>query len=403
MRAMRNAGAALAAALLLLVPARARSASAEPELVRMEPSAPRKRAAVPALPPAKPKESAPPREAAPRLERDELREKIRTGKPKRPFFTARTFAWFARSSVDTRYAIQIPSSLVTPVGLEVFYGETQERTAEGMMLVHGAELAPLDWFSVEGEFGEDRQTGGMTDHFWINSPNAALLTNLSNGATWTHPDHEDDTVQRRDHAARRDWLAANAMFRVMDGRVFGAEEWEVSHALDVMIGAHRFRQDGRFSNLRTTTSLGKFFTQQALGPIAGENGTYRAQWRGVHFGMREEMAVPMGFAFDGMVLWSPFMEYRGDGYDNLLVGPGNLRGETPNYEDRSHGSALHFRLGASWTWSVMRLEAGYMRLYFSSHRGNRRYNLYGGGGFDRGLEMTETEVSGLYAGGAVRF
>lgn len=399
---MRKGGAALAAALILSS-SRAFAASAEPELVPMQsgPRRPRK-VDLPAARPLKEAEPAP-RAPAPKdepLGRDDTREILRRTRPKRPYLITRARAWFAQASVDTRYALQVPSTQVTPPGLEVFYGETREQQTSGVMVVYGAEVAPLDWLGFEGEFGEDRRSGTMYDRFWVDARNAQHLTNNATGATWDHPDHEDDTVFESDHRARRDWAAASAHFRVLDGKVLASEDWEIDHALDLTVGAHRFRQDGRFANERVTRSDGKFFPQVPLGPVAGQNGTYTAQWRGPHIGFREEMTLPRGFSMDAMLLWSPFMEFRGDGYDN---GAAALRGETPNYTDRSHGSALHFRLGAAWTWSVLRFEAGYMRLAFSSHRGNRRYYLAGGGIFDQPLEKTETEVSGLYVGGSLRY
>ncbi len=387
--------ALLALASLLLAAARASAAPAEPEL---HPFTPAERTAPPPR-------RAPPRAAAPAPEappprRDEVRETISKGPPRRAYVTIRTRAWIAQGSVDTRYSVQIPRDQIDPPA-DVFYGETDEREASGTLLIHGVEVAPLTWLSAELEYGEDKSAHGTyTDRLWLHSPESDQLTNLSNGAVWHNPDHEDDRVYKADNTSRRDWLAVNVFFRVHEGRLTGSDETEIRHTLDVSIGAHRFRQDSRFTNLARTQSTGKLYALAPVGPIPGFNGTYSAAWRGPHVGFREEIFVPMGFSFDALLLWSPVMEFHGDGYDNL---DGSLRSSTPNYTDRAHGSALHFRLGAAWNWSIVRLEAGFMRLSFTAKQGARRYYNSDGTTFDRGLEYNRTEVSGLYAGGAVRF
>ncbi|MDP3543945.1 MAG: hypothetical protein Q8T11_15865 [Elusimicrobiota bacterium] len=383
-----------AAALLLLAAPPARAASSEPELLPLSPAGrpPSRRGPPPPAP------RAPPAAPVP-FERDDAREAIRLGPPRRPFLTVRSRYWLARSSVNTRYSIQFPRELVDPPG-EVFFGETEERAASGGMLLNSAELAPLSWLSGEFVYGTDRLKGRYFDRYWLHSPHSETLTRYDNGAVWHRPDHEDDTVFQADHAARREWISANLHFRAAEGRVTGSDELEVRHALDMSVGAHRFSQRSRFTNLARTLSTGKFFAPAPVGPIQGFDATYDASWAGPHIGFREDVLIPFGFAFDAQFLWSPFATYRGDGFNNL---DGGLRASSPNYEDRARGSAIHFSLGASWSFSVVRLEAGYMRLSFTSNHGNRRYFLADGTHFDQAVETTRTEASGLYAGGSLRF
>jgi hypothetical protein len=393
---MMIARAAVSAALLFAAP-HARAASAEPELAplspaerpapRREPAAARHRRAEPRPPPPAP------------IERDEVRERLRRGPPQRPFVTVRSRLWLARSTVDTRYSIQIPRAQINPPA-EVFVGETEERAATGSLLINSVEVAPLSWFSGEFEYGRDQATGGYTDRYWLHSPASDTLTKFSNGAVWHNPDHEDDTIFTADHAARREWISASVYFRVAEGRVTGSDEMEVRHALDIAVGGHRFRQDSHFMNLARTLSTGKLYAPAPLGPIPGFDSTYYAIWSGPHLGFREEIEVPLGFSFEGQFLWSPLIEFHADGYNNL---DGSLRPSAPNYQDTARGSAVHFRLGAAWTWSVVRVEAGYMRLSFTSHHGNRRYYNVDGTTSDQAVELTTTEASGLYVGGALRF
>lgn len=391
---MRTAVAAALALIFLAVPD-ARPAPGEPELVPLSPTRPPPRPRREATPPRATRTARPP--APP--QRDESRESIRRGPPERAFLTIRSRLWLARSSVNTRYSIQIPREYISPPA-EVFYGETEERAVEGILLLHSVELAPIRWFSGEFEYGTDRHSGRYTDRYWLHSPHSETLTKTSNGAVWHRPDHEDDTVFTADHAARREWISASVYFRLAEGRVTGSDEVEVRHAFDLSLGGHRFRQASRYTNRERTLSTGKFFTQMPLGPIAGFDATYTAAWTGPHLGLREDISVPLGFSFEGQVLWSPLMEYRADGYDNQDTG---LRATSPNYTDRASGSAVHFRLGAAWNYSVLRVEAGYMRFAFTSAHGNRRYYVVDGSVFDQPVETTRTEISGLYAGANLRF
>lgn len=386
-----------ALAVLLVAAPYARSAPSEPELLPLSPSRP-SAAPRPKPSPPRPRAERPPPAPAP-LERDEVRENIRRGPPERAFLTLRSRLWLASGSVNTRYSIQIPRERISPPG-EVFFGETEERAASGVMMMNSVELAPINWFSAEFEYGTDRRGGRYTDRYWLHSPHSVTLTKVSNGAVWNRPDHEDDTVFVADHQARREWISANVYFRLAEGRVTGSDEVEVRHAFDLSLGGHRFRQSSRFTNLERTLSTGKFYAQAPLGPVAGFDATYAASWAGPHLGLREDITVPLGFSFEGQFLWSPLMEYRGEGFNNL---DGSLRATSPNYSDRANGSAIHFRLGAAWNYSALRVEGGYMRFAFTSAHGNRRYHLVDGTVYDQAVETTRTEVSGLYVGGHLRF
>jgi hypothetical protein len=52
---------------------------------------------------------------------------------------------------------------------------------------------------------------------------------------------------------------------------------------------------------------------------------------------------------------------------------------------------------------MLRVDAGLLRLAFSSHRGNRRYYLASGAVFDQALERTDAIAEGFYVGASLRY
>jgi hypothetical protein len=311
--------------------------------------------------------------------------------------------WIADGSVNTRYNVQVPPNEVSPAGLDVFLGETRDYNVHGLMIVEGAELAPLRWLSFEAEYGSDKPAGGYGDHFWVDAPEATLLTNLSNGATWHNPNHEDDVVYSSDQSANREWVAASAFIRIIDSSFL--EVLNMRDTVDLAVGAERFRQNANMSNASIVFNENKFYAPGLpLGPIPGYASYYDATWQGPHFGFREEFQAKNDFSLTGILLWSPFMEYSGTGYDNLSVNPTGLRQADPNYADWAHGTAIHFFLTAGWSpvrW--LRLEAGWQRLYFYSRTGLRRYYNFDGSTNDVQLDYAQASLAGFFGGATLRF
>lgn len=314
----------------------------------------------------------------------------------------RTRFWMTRGSVDTRYQIAVPPEQVIPRG-EVWYGQTWERGAKGLMVVYSAEFAPLRFLSLEAQYGKVSTHGDFRLHSWVHAPDIGTLTNLSNGATWSYPDHEDDVLAQGDQAGRSDWAAVNLYLRVLQPPPSASENEGLSHSLDLAVGAERYRSSTRATNYRRTASLGKFFPKLSLRALPGFDSTYEARWQGPHLGLREEVRAPHGISFEGSVFWSPFMEYRGDGYYNFSVGPGELRAQSPNYTDSAHGTAIHFQLGLAWEWSILRLEAGYQRFYFYSRTGTEEYYYYDGSVKNNQLNFATADLGGMYTGVSIRF
>ncbi len=317
-------------------------------------------------------------------------------------FSFRTRFWMTRGSLDARYQVPIPPQYIHPPG-EVWYGQTTERGIKGMMAVYCAEAAPLHRLSFEFQYGKSHPSGNYRIHSWIHAPDAAPLTNYLNGATWWRPDHEDDRLSEADNAGQTSWAAANVYFRVFQSRPSASDEESLSHSLDIAVGVERYHALIQTTNLRRILSLAKFYAPAPIGPIPGANMSNEVTWKGPHVGLREEIHAPHGLSVDGSFFWSPFMKYSADGFENLSVGAGLLRGKTPNFQDRADGTAVHFQAGLAWAWKLLRVEAGYQRLYFYSRTGTERYYNYDGTVTDTELNFATAELGGMYTGVSIRF
>jgi hypothetical protein len=321
----------------------------------------------------------------------------------RDLVVLRARAWLTTGSVDTRVSYQIPPQDIKSLNANgatgaVFLGETEQRGANGLMLVYSAEVAPWRWLSGEVQYGQDSPKGSYGDHYWVDSPNAALLENLANKATWNYPNHQDDLVLGADTRSHRDWAAGNVYVRFLEVR----RPWH--EKVDLALGYERFRQDSSLANLSVTINHGMWYAPGLpLGPIAGFASSYCAAWSGPHFGIREEAEGPYGFSMDGTFLWSPFMVYRGEGYDNLGSNWAPTSNSSPNFLDKANGTAVHFQVGVRWDWRLLRLEAGYQRLYFYSSTGTRTFIGPDGSHSSLQLDFATAEMGGAYAGVTIHY
>lgn len=322
--------------------------------------------------------------------------------PRRPFVVLSSRLWLTSGSADTRYSVQIPPSQINPP-TSVYTGETEERGASGLMLVGGAEIAPLEWLSLEVEYGADKVHGRYADRNWIHAPDASTLIYNPTGASWHNPNHEDDLVYGADTAVRRDWASASIYFRLLDSKLSRIENLGLRHSLDFAVGAERYRQYAGLTNLEITSNLMKFYSNAPPGPVPGLNSVYDAVWQGPHFGVREVIEAESGFCFSGLFLYSPAMAYRGLGFNNFAANSGAGRAENPNFVDWAHGSAIHFELSVGWTGSFLRLTAGYQRLSFYARNGLRRYYKGDGTVNDVLLDFAQADLGGAFAGASVRF
>jgi hypothetical protein len=335
------------------------------------------------------------------------------GRPSRPKLVLRSRAWLASGSLNTRFAFMVPLDQVTPPGLMVHLGETQQHRSDGLLLVYSAEVAPLSWLSFQGEYGRSRHKGSLLDRYWVDSKDAEPLTYIPNGSTWYHPDHEDDLVAGGGITARRDWTSATVYFRAWDGIIGGTEFFKLRHNLDLGFGGQRYRHFSRMTDLVVLGNRKKYY-QPLLdaGAIAGYESSYEGVFSGPHVALRDEVSGFYGFSMEALFVYSPLMSYRGDGYDNFRGALGALnamqqgtllRAAAPNYKDSAGATAVHFALTAGWDWRWLRLEAGYQRFYFYTRTGSRRYYHENGTTTDVSLDFATAELGGVFGGASLRF
>jgi hypothetical protein len=343
-----------------------------------------------------------------------LKRQVRVLRPeedatyKRELVVVRARAWLTTGSVDTRISYQIPpqditllaGSQKTPFSL----GETEQRQDNGLMLVYSAEVAPIRWLSGEFQYGDDSHKGSYGDHYWVDGPGWSQFQNFATGGIWNYPSHQDDLVLGSDASSHRDWAAGNIYARVLELRNRRPNDPVWHETLDIALGYERFRQNSSLTNLSVTMNAGKWYSPGLpVGPIAGFDSSYNADWTGPHFGIRDEVALPYGFSFDGLFLWSPFMVYRGKGYDNLGTYWEPVTSSSPNLIDTAHGTAVHFQLGARWAWGMFGIEAGYQRFYFYSRTGTRTFLAPDGSTSSMQLDFATAEVAGAYGGVTWRY
>lgn len=400
---MRLHARALLLAALALGGVRAHAAPAEPSLMPELDAAPRRRvekkapAPLPAAPdpgdtgavPYDDNPAHPPKRRLFEVEKP----------PRRPWIVTGARAWMTSGSVDTRYSIQVDPARVTPRGV-VFNGETEERGGHGVMPVYSAEVAPFTFLSFEFQYGEEKPKGRYRDRYWVHAPDYSTLIYTPTGGTWHNPNHEDDLVLGSDAKSRRDWTAATMYLRLADAKINAPEALDLRHSLDLALGAERFRQNSRLTNLEVLSNSKKYYSGIDPGPIAGFDSTYEAVWQAPHFGLRESITTAGGFSLQALILYSPSAEFRGQGFNNFSS---SGRAESPNFADWAHGHIFHFDVGMGWQWSVVRFEAGYQRLTFMGRNGRRRYYNADGSSTDVSLDFSRATLGGAYAGASLRF
>lgn len=410
-------GAILTALLLSLCPA-ARAATADPSLMpefeqkRRAPkpaAAPRRASPAPepndaAAPPDEP--PPPPPVRPPKLDRPDQREEVEEV-PRREWIVVRERTWIMSGTQESRFESPADPAVYTRVSGsgDVWDGDTYNTRLRGAMPIGEIELAPLSWLSFVGEFGAAAmKSRGWADTGWIDAQHARVQ-NANTGAVFDFPGHAETThASAGVDSARTAWESASLAFRVVENRGGSRGKMEYDHSIDLLVGAHQFKDEFTASNAVVDGNTGTTIPAYPVGTrFAGPVLHQRALWRGPHMGLRLQSETTQGFGLNALVLWSPLMEYRGDVDDLVSQSAGNLRAKNPTTIERAHGTAFHFRLGASWRWEFLSLEGGYMRLYFYSRTGLRRSYAPNGAPTDERLDHAITERGGFYAGASARF
>ncbi len=404
---------ARATALLLLwaLPCAAQR-GAEPELLPSFAPARRPASATKAptvkRPPPEPEEDKPLYEIIPPRKDDLMRvpkaEMIGRKPKQREIVRLRSWWWAAEGSAETRHSESYSATVTQGVAEPVYWlTYTQKFKPRNEFIVHSVEFAPLSWLSVEAQDGRSRSRGRWSGSDALHAPHFDLFTWTPTGAQWTKPDHVEYFREGAELTGTARWSAANLNLRVLEQSLSTIDETEYGHSLDVILGYHRFIDRMRITNGSVDVQTNQVTVTPGVGPINNLDSTYEARWQGGHIGLRDDVRLPLGFGFEGWALWSPVMEYQGDGFDNRSALSGTLSSNFPNYEDRARGTAIHFNLLAAWRWSFVRLEAGWQRLYFYSRTGNRRAHRPGGTHTDLNLDHAITERAGFFMGASVRF
>lgn len=302
--------------------------------------------------------------------------------------------WFTNSSLNRRRSI--PVSQVTPPG-DVFFGDTIERRASAVMPVFSAELVSRPWLSFDLQYGRSGAGGRELTRQWLHAPDS-IVTVVDTGGVFTRPDHEDDQRFVASQSGRIDWFSSNVYFRIADGQSPTYES--LYHHGDLVLGIQRLQHKSDFANLERSYNTRRFFSPTgAVGPISGYDADYTAVWLGPHIGVREKLWMGRGFWFDASILWSPYLDFRAKGFNNLA----GLRTESPNLEDKAKGAGSHLHVGLSYQWKQLVVEGGFQRLYFFSRTGRHREFLQNGTVVTQQLDYAVAELGGGYTGVSYRF
>lgn len=407
----------LSLALVFVLSPAARAASADPSLMpEMDehrptpkpPAAPRRAAPVAPTEEVVPLgEPAPtPMDARPKGRHHDLEDEVQEA-PRRAWIVVRERTWFMHGNVDERFSQDASANFTVNTGMgPPRTGNSENARLNGTMPILEAEVAPFSWLSIDGEYGVAADANpGTGVSTWVDASKADMLTNNGTGSVWNNPGHAEYLHQSfGGDAAKTTWQAASLAFRIVDSHGGTQGKMEYDHSIDLLVGAHRFRDEFTMTNGLVDLNSGQVGGLPAVGTYTdGPLYSKALTWRGPHIGLRAETSLPEGFHLDTQVLYSPLMEYRGDIYDVVNGGNGTSRPQSPNIVERAHGTAFHFRVGAGWHWGPVALDAGYMRLYFYSRTGLRRTYAADGSSSDAQLDHAVTERSGMYAGASVRY
>lgn len=389
---------------LLLGGATAASASsAEPELTPMPSGRSRPapaRTAPTWTPPAPAKER--PRE--PRRE-DELPKRwLDFARPTGlPYVRARYDAWFVDTTLESETLR--PNGFSAGDFLEGIPNQYQvqiERSLQ-MMPVVGLAVAPWERVGVEAEYGRsDFRTAGWEYLTQIDGPQFKRLTSTSNGV-YTAPSRQLYNKANAVARGRSTWLSGGVVVRALDHQSLGLEGSELDHSLDLLVGGEQYEHEMDVSDGAVTFDDGKIPSFFPVGTtFAGRVERSRSRWTGPHIGVRDELRVGAGFAVSMDLLYAPLMDYHGEIGDYLTAGT-QTRSQNPQFTFDARGQALHVRANVSWTWTLLRLEAGYQRLSFAAYGVRQRTYNFDLTSTDSTVEHVTAEASGLYASASLRF
>lgn len=319
-----------------------------------------------------------------------------------PYVELRVEAWFMTTLLTTEAETALtPADYSGGAPIQIQLNEYRTRQ---ILPIIALEVGPHERISILGEYGaSDFSSAGFDLTTMIDAPGAAPLTNLASGGTWSDPKREKTNKINGDARGGSTWISSSLCLRLLDRKATSVETGGFSHSLDLLMGGHSYRHEFDIRNIRVSFDDGKIPSIFGMGAtVPGRIERASSNWRGPHIGLRDEVSLIAGFSFKANLIYAPYMEFRGD-ISDLYTAGGATRLQNPQIEARGRGNGFHVRAAAVWTWSLLRLEAGYQRLSFGTS--NVRSREYGPG--DAATDEPVKDISmlsqGLFASASLRF
>ena len=285
------------------------------------------------------------------------------------------------------------SFLMSP-DADILEGSTLDfRKMDAALNLLSVEVQPLKGFSIEGEYGDNRFSGGTGfDHDWLHAPHYIIC--FDNGVTWTEPSHRDFSLSRSKLAGTTKLSSVNAYLRVYTSsrRKLLTPDSDPEHNVDFYAGYGWYEDDIRISDGNQLLAADLVILTPPEGPFPGLNSTYRMRWRGARVGLRERTRLSKIFTMEGKFGFSPFMAYSGEGYWNLRDDFAN-----PSFVHFAKGSVAEFSASMEWI-PLKRLQvfAGYMGVFYNAKDGVDRTFFSDGTQSEITLENAKSSRKGWF-------
>ena len=285
------------------------------------------------------------------------------------------------------------SFLISPDS-DILAGSTLDfQKMESALNLLSVEVQPLKGFSVEGEYGDNRFTGGKGfDHDWLHAPDETIIFN--DEVTWISPSHKDFSLSRSELAGTTKLYSFDAYLRVYNSskRKSLTNDSDLEHNVDLFAGYGWYEDNIGMSNGNQLLATNFIITTPPIGPFSGLDSTYRMRWRGARAGLRERTRLSRIFTIEAKFSFSPFMVYEGEGYWNLRPDLAN-----PSFAHFAKGSAAEFSAALEWTpLKRLLVNAGYMGSFYNAKDGVDRTFASNGTQSEITLENAKTSRKGWF-------
>lgn len=296
-----------------------------------------------------------------------MAEAAETGQPAEPipeYIKVSVTPWF--SSGMGRFQISFPLDNSIPKS-EIATGSTLEfQDKNNLMYLVAAEIRPHRRFSFDFQYGDSNFNAGFCrDHDWIDAANY-IITFQPSGNVYETPHQTDLSLSQSSLSGRTTVMSVDGYARLIYNAAARTENDTIYHNLDLLLGYSWYDDRFRMRNLVQLLSTGDLPTPPP-GPIPGQDSTYNFHWEGFKMGLREELTLPYGFHAAGAFAYSPFVNYRGEGFWNLR---NDLRRTPPCFVHIAHGSLYEGRLSVGYSpIRALSADFGYLIMYYNAKSG----------------------------------